>query len=152
MKDRTHPVREQAVLAVGKFRELGQPAIPALTEIMLNERATERWQAALSLWQLTHDAELVLPVLRSMLETSNMEWDPALVLGEMGPAAAPAVPELIKALDKDESAQIPAAEALGKIGPAASAALPALRKLLEHPLEIVRQTAQNAINAIEATK
>ena len=45
----------------------------------------------------------------------------------MGPAAAPAVPQLIKALNDPElSVRLAAAGALGAIGPKASAAVPAL--------------------------
>ena len=75
---------------------------------------------------------------------------PAQALAEVGPAAEPAVPDLVRALEKDESVQIYAAEALGKIGPGAASALPALRKLLDHKEADVREAAQEAISAIEA--
>jgi hypothetical protein len=48
----------------------------------------------------------------------------ALLLGSWGPAAAPAVPELLAALERGSAL---AAKALAAVGPAASAALPALR-------------------------
>ncbi len=68
----------------------------------------------------------------------------------MGPAAEPAVPDLIEALNGDDSVQIYVAEALGSIGSGAKPAVPALRKLLDHKEEEIRVIAQQAIDKIEA--
>ena len=143
------PVREQAVLALGGFGPLGEPAVPKLIAIARDRNSPLRSAACGSLWHLTGDAHLVLPILKEVLREGNVEWEPARVLAEMGPAAKSAVPDLIEALGKDESAQIPAAEALGSIGPDARAALEALRKLLEHEEPEVRDAAREAIQRIE---
>jgi hypothetical protein len=150
MKDPRDAVREQAVLAVGKYGEAGKAALPALREAAMSDASSVRPEAALSIWRLTKEANSVLPLLRKLLKDGDLPWEAAEVLAEMGPAAEPAVPDLILALDEDETMQIYAAEALGKIGPGARSALPALQKLLDHKEEGVRKTAQRAIAAIEA--
>jgi HEAT repeat protein len=116
----------------------------------MSDASSVRPEAALSIWRLTKEANSVLPLLRKLLKDGDLPWEAAEVLAEMGPAAEPAVPDLILALDEDETMQIYAAEALGKIGPGARSALPALQKLLDHKEEGVRKTAQRAIAAIEA--
>src|SRR4030042_2632691 len=60
----------------------------------------------------------------------NIRRDAARALGEIGPGATDAVPELIEALD-DEDMDLIAVWALGRIGPAAIAAVPAIRRWLE---------------------
>ena len=128
----------------------GKPRCPSCRRWLTSDNSPERAQAALSIWRLTKDANFVLPILTKLLREGGLEWEPLEVIAEMGPAAEPVVPDLIRALEKDESVQIFAAEALGKIGPGAASALPALRKLLEHQEKDVREAAQQAISAIEA--
>jgi HEAT repeat protein len=60
----------------------------------------------------------------------NVRRASAKVLGEIGPAAKDAVPELIESLN-DEDVDLIAVWALGQIGPAAIAAAPAIRNWLE---------------------
>ncbi|WP_283137105.1 HEAT repeat domain-containing protein [Rhizohabitans arisaemae] len=76
-------------------------------------------------------ADLLLPALRrglSQAEGNDLKRALAQVLAAWGPAAAPAVPELIELLDGE--ARTWAVEALGAIGPAAAPAAPKLRALL----------------------
>jgi HEAT repeat protein len=149
LDDPLAPVREQAVVALGNFGRLGDPAVPRLIAIARDPNSSHRSAACGSLWRLTGDADLVLPILREVLREGNLEWEPAQVLAEMGPAAKSAVPDLIEALSKDETAQIFAAEALGSIGPDARTAIEALRKLLENEEPEVREVAKKAIQRIE---
>jgi len=145
------PVREEAVRALGDFGDLAKPAIPALEAAAFSPQSRVQAQAALALWKLTKNAQPLLPVLKELLHGGNLEWEAAQVLGEMGPAAEPVVPDLIAALERgDESVQIFTAEALGRIGPAAKPALPALRKLLEHDEPELRELAAQVIKLIEA--
>lgn len=66
-----------------------------------------------------------VPVLASIVETRSTNWGTATVrvtaadlLGELGPAAADAIPALINALsDTDATVRSRAAEALGAVGP-----------------------------------
>ncbi len=148
-RDPLDPVREAAILALGNFGTLAEPAIPLLQEILRDERNSARPEAALSLWLLTKDPEPILPVLRELLKYGHLEWEAAQVMTTMGPAAEPAVPDLIKALKGDDTMQIFVAEALGSIGKGAAPALPALRKLLDNKEEGVRVIAQQAIDKIE---
>jgi hypothetical protein len=60
----------------------------------------------------------------------NIRREAARALGEIGPGAKDAVPELIEALN-DEDIDLIAVWALGKIGPAAVEAAPAIRLWLE---------------------
>ena len=58
----------------------------------------------------------------------QLEIESATSLGQMGPAAAERLPQLIEALvDGPKWMRIDAADALGKIGPAAAAAVPRWR-------------------------
>jgi len=64
----------------------------------------------------------------------------AWALFEMGSKAAPAVPELLTALD-DPDVRIPALKALEAIGPGATAASTKVASLLSHPDDFIRQGA-----------
>jgi HEAT repeat protein len=142
-------VREAAVIAVGNFGSLADPALPILKQIAFDQRSTLRPEAALSLWKLTEDADLLTPLLTDLLQTKDAPWEAAEVLAVMGPAAQGAIPALIEALEKEPSLQIRAAEALGNIGPPARPALPALHQLLEHSGKDVRESAAEAIGKID---
>jgi hypothetical protein len=60
----------------------------------------------------------------------NTRREAARALGEIGPEAVDAVPELIEALD-DEDMDLITVCALGQIGPAARAAAPAMKRWLK---------------------
>lgn len=74
----------------------------------------------------------------------------AYEIAGLGPAAAPAVPALIEALDDEIPAvRFPVTVALGEIGPAAEAAIPKLKQLMEEDLnDEVAAGAKRAIRHI----
>lgn len=69
----------------------------------------------------------------------------------MGPAAAPAVPALIVALDDPEATvRFPATVALAEIGPAAKAAVPKLKQMMEEEInDEVAAGAKRALRRIQ---
>src|SRR5207247_7645169 len=77
-----------------------------------------------------------VPVLGKALKDTDARAraQAASALGEAGPLAEPAVPELIEMLRKDpeERARLEATLALGNTGPAAKAAVPALVDILRN--------------------
>jgi HEAT repeat protein len=75
----------------------------------------------------------------------------AYEISGMGPAAAPAVPALIKALDDPSGAvRFPVTVALREIGPAASAAVPRLKKMMEEETnDELASAAKRAIRRIQ---
>ena len=73
-------------------------------------------------------------------------------LGQLGAAAYPAVPALIKALsDADAGVRRSAAQALGRMGPQADAAVPALTAALADPNPGVRESAAQALTTLGKT-
>jgi hypothetical protein len=81
--------------------------------------------------------------------------DAAYEIAWMGPAAAPAVPALIEALNQpDEKPTVlyPIEVALREIGPAAAAAIPSLEKMEDHYNDDVAHLAAQAIRAIQGEK
>ena len=129
-------------------------ALPILIQAAKDEDPLIRHYAAIALWKLRSPDEMVIETLGNLvvvetdLETANVA---AAALKEVGPSAAPAVANLIRALEcrKEDGTFIPGSgnqiepnislgtglrrcviEALGNIGPAAQSAVPALHKLL----------------------
>lgn len=73
-----------------------------------------------------------------------------LALGQIGPAAAPAVRDLVGSLSIDDvEVKASACYALGKIGPAAVRAVPALQKAAKSDLPLVRLAALRALLEIK---
>jgi HEAT repeat protein len=68
-----------------------------------------------------------------------------------GPAAAPAVPALIAALDDPEaSVRFPVTVALGEIGPGAKAAVPKLKQMMEEEInDEIAAAARRALRRIQ---
>ena len=75
----------------------------------------------------------------------------AYEISGMGPAAAPAVPALIEALDDPEaSVRFPVIVALGEIGPAAKAAAPRLKKMMDEEInDEIAAAAKRALRRIQ---
>jgi HEAT repeat protein len=75
----------------------------------------------------------------------------AYEISGMGPAAAPAVPALIEALDDPEpTVRFPVTVALGEIGPAARAAVPKLKQMMEEEInDEIAAGAKRALRRIQ---
>jgi len=75
----------------------------------------------------------------------------ARALGQLGPAAAEAVPALITALgDADAKVRHSAVLALGQLGPAAVRAVPALTAALQDPTQSVIEASKIALQQIQS--
>jgi HEAT repeat protein len=141
--------RAWALTELLKLAPKGQEALPVLIQLAQDpdEDVRLRVQAIRVLWRMNQPIE---PLIASLCEQLNAEAGvQALeVLGEMGPAAKPAVPALVKLLEKPTLPLIgrrwgPAHRAavirtLGRIGPEACAALPALIASLNNDNYYVR--------------
>ena len=142
-------------------------AAAVLEEMLGSEHSPVRGVAAQGLAEIAADAVSVAGPLGRALKDKNLNvrYYAAQGLGKMGAAAAPAVPDLIGALDTHPSrepdlegppryykdARSVAAEALGAIGAPAKAALPKLREVAAKDDEAeVREAAAAAVKKIEA--
>lgn len=93
-------------------------------------------------------------ILQLQAESPEKRRRAAEDLGQMGPAAAAAVPALIAALadTMDPKVSQAAAYALGDIGPAAKEAVPALRALITEERSYVTIAAAGALGQIDKTE
>ena len=129
---------------------LGEPATPALVELLQDPDPALRALAARTFWGMGARAggAAVPPLADALADAdASVRVGAAMALGNMGPVAAPAVPALVRALrDPDAKVRPWAARALGSIGPAAEAAVPALQKAGR--LDGVQGPAEEAIRKI----
>jgi hypothetical protein len=97
---------------------LGEPAVPALAEVLRSGTPAERIAAANTLWGMGSGARAAAGDLAVALADADpaLKVAAAMALQNMGAAAVDAVPALAKAL--------------GAIGPEARAALPTLIRVL----------------------
>jgi HEAT repeat protein len=113
---------------------LGEPATPALVDLLQNGAPRERVLAATTLWGMGARASSAVPALTVALGDADPELRVAcaMALENMGPAARDAAPALAAALgDPERPVRQAAVKALGAIGPAASPALPALEAAIQ---------------------
>jgi hypothetical protein len=93
--------RAQAVRILGLLGPEAKAAVPVLIQIVGSSNATLRVQAAVALWRINRDTNMV-QVLTAELDRAPFllyQSDVVSVLGEMGPAAKPAVPVIVRILE-----------------------------------------------------
>lgn len=134
-----------------KLIEVGEPAGPALAEMLKSENPAHRITAASTLFGMGAKGRAAVPALSEALSDPDLDLRvaAAMALESMGPDAAPAIPALVQALkDKEGIVRQRAVIALGNIGPAASGAIPALVEAAKW--DPVRGHADEAIAKIRA--
>jgi HEAT repeat protein len=112
---------------------LGEPAVPAVSELLRSGTPAERIVAANILWGMGARGRAAVPDLVGALDDPDptLRAAAAMALENMGGAAEAAVPALAKALsDRVPAVRQAAVKALGAIGPGARGALPALTRAL----------------------
>ena len=140
-----HPVTFEII------RRIGPAAVPALTELLRDERTSIRSSAADALIDLAPYTETVQPSLRRALndEDPTVAGDAARALGALGTRASPSVGALVRTLShEDPYVRIFAAEALASIGPNAAAATGDLARAIDDPVPGVRWAACEALAGI----
>ncbi|PYJ55030.1 MAG: hypothetical protein DME24_25485 [Verrucomicrobia bacterium] len=93
-------VKGNAARVLGEIGPQAQVAVPALTKLLSDTDPYAREEAAVALWRINHDTN-VIPVLLAELEAANEAPRYGIILtafGEMGPAAKPAVPAIMKTI------------------------------------------------------
>ena len=140
-------VRRAAVQAIRAMRPDPKVAIPLLTKVVNDADPTVRSSAMDGLAELGDSA---VPGLIDALGKPRSAVSACLALGEIGPAASPAVPTLVKLLNVGRNGDLrrEAALTLGAIGPGASAAVPPLIKALDDPDFSIRMGAVFALGRI----
>jgi len=148
-EDPVNWVRFAAAEALGKIGPAAEASVPDLIRALQEDRLGVPREAATALGRL--GAVQAIPALVAGLEHEDRDVQvaSAAALGEIGPAAAQAVPALIKALRDQANWHVgrEAAVALGRIGD--PTALPALREAAGHKVGHVREAAAEAIKTIE---
>jgi HEAT repeat protein len=130
---------------------VGEPAVPALVELLKSEDARLRARAATTLWGMGSKGRAGVPALALTLADPDLDvrLASAMALESMGPDTKEAMLALVRALkDREGRVRQWAAKALGKIGPAAKDALPALVEASKY--DPIRPAAEEAISQIRA--
>lgn len=174
-------VRAYAAYALGKIGNGSNKALPKLIELIADEDPTVRREALEAMLEMDADPEVTLPImvnvlekadpamvlpvlsemaekgekaiprLRKALQNEKAAYWACLVAAEMGPDAAPVVPELTSVLDsKDAEVRMHALIALGEIGPGAKPAIAKVTKALQSDeVPAVKYSAAFALAAME---
>jgi HEAT repeat protein len=140
-KDKSRP-NEKIPMALALVDSKNPEVIPLLLGALDDPDAEVREQAAQALFTIQRNAPEALSapaVVAALIDQAKQGHDGAIwILGELGPAAEPAVPVLINSVRRDHKAAI---RALGDIGPAAKAAVPVL-------IESAKQGYREAVEAL----
>lgn len=85
-----------AARSLGKIGPAAMSALPALEAALQAPNPYLRGQTAAAIWRISGEVDTALPVLLHTLplESEHSKWDWIIALGEMGPRATAAVPQL----------------------------------------------------------
>jgi hypothetical protein len=152
------PIEQRREYLWAQLRSLGDGALPAIAKGFESEDVSVRRNLALSVSSVVDQlSERGRRKLIQILIDALDDADPrvrglsAQRIGGMGPAAASAVPALVRLLREPyEGSRNSACIGLRGIGPGAKAALPALREALNDPSQDVQRFAQRAIDSIQS--
>lgn len=149
LQDPTEPVREQAVVALGRLGSFAAEAVPVLEKVIVQRRVQCRALAAVAIWRITGESDFAIQIIRQEIFLPENQLQAINCLKEMGPHAAPAAPELYKLLvSPDPDLRQLAAEVIAKVGPAGAPAIPTLERLLFDRDPQVRKAAATALRAL----
>jgi HEAT repeat protein len=147
-RDADTEVSAHAVTALRVLREDGRSGLPELRAALHHPSPTTRLIAAEGVWDLTHEADDLAPLLVALLDNRDhdVRWRAAANLKRIGPAAEIAVPPVLQTLETikrrsregtlDEVILLRSLVALGPEGQ--RPALPEVLKLLERALQAVQ--------------
>ncbi len=122
-------VRRAAIEALQAIDPDPEKMEPVLERLLLEGDATVIVPA---LETFAEFGEQAVPRVRDLLKRPDLAYWGVVLAGDIGPAAADAVPELIPLLDNPEhELRIKVLIALGEIGPKSAAAVPAIVQRLE---------------------
>jgi HEAT repeat protein len=101
-RDEDPDVSAHAVTALRVLREAGRPGLPEFRAALQHPAPITRLIAIEGIWDLTHEADELVPVLVALLDNAdqNVQWRVEANLERIGPAAKAAVPGLVNALEK----------------------------------------------------
>jgi HEAT repeat protein len=135
---------------------IGEPAVPALVELLRDPDPRYRRAAASTLWGLGLKGKAAVPQLADALSDPDPEvrGAAALALHAMGREARAAVPALIAAIrDQDRNVRVWAIKSLGAIGPEAEPALSTIERYVKDDfLGIAAKEAVAQINAATSAR
>jgi HEAT repeat protein len=149
MKDRDKNVASAAASALGELGTAANKAVPDLIEAHSDSHSGLSGNAARALGKIGLATRDVLEVLTSRLtgDGAAPSIPECSALGDLGPAAEPAVPALIGALGNVDLCKA-VTEALGKIGRPVAVVVPALMNLLTNSDPSVRRRAAEGLGKI----
>ncbi len=145
--------RVDAIEELEQFGSFAIEAVPDLIKVVVSSRGLRN--AALSAlreiddqWSQSDSARDAVPKLMGLLKSDDIgtRIEAAEVLGEFGPAAESAVPDLVKVFT-DSDVLRAAAQTMGRIG---SVAIPDLVRILVNEDEHVRHAAVGALEKIDS--
>jgi HEAT repeat protein len=148
LADKDENIRRESALALGKIGPEAKSGIPALIAALSDKSELVKGQAV---WAMSRIGANAVPPLIALLEDDKLQDTAVVCLGNIGAAARPAVPSLVKLLSQSEMPTDLGREillTLSRIGPAAAESVPALLKILSDEQSELRPYAAWAIAQI----
>lgn len=145
------PVRAATAEGLSVLGPLAKEALPDVQAALEREAGSAGVELLMARWRLSGEAGPTLDGLRPLVRRGQGEecLRATHALARMGPAAEPAVPDLVEALGRRDQ-RVLAIEALAAIGRAAQAARGALEGLATDPDPYTRSRAAHALTCLGA--
>jgi HEAT repeat protein len=144
--------KQRALEGLSKLGPEAKAALPQVDALMNDPTKNAIQYAAFARWKITGDVQPSLGILTQLIDSRSVGDEAIQIIGQMGPSAKDAVPNLIKQLSSEEPQRREnAIWALGDIGSDAKSAIPQLEKLTSDDEDIlIREIAKIVVKKINA--